>query len=311
MALILADDTIETFERLTRFDFNGYIDDFATFIENDYVKILNYFNGKVDKLDKNSINEFIRLKKQSSIVEDYFLSVKVNFDRMDYWNLVSFIDEINHRIKVISRIDKFLKVVKYESSNERSMAVNYLTTDFDTPESVAAKDRGNPQNDWVDIYVKNHVLETDYLAEKGGTYLKLGRIRLSNIQIESVVDNLQGENVYGKDIDKEFYFENDDLVVLSPKDTIKQSINVLAKLQKGDIPEFLAMGVSPDLAIGSNLGLISIPFISKEMKQTFSTDDTLVNFQILEVDQEGSTLNINYEVRSFNDLIINSNLELK
>jgi hypothetical protein len=311
MALILADDTIEVFERLSRFDLTQYFDDFATFVENDYSKIVNYFNGKVSKLDKDAINNFTTIRKQSSNLEDIVLNVSQNLDRMDYWNLLSFIDEVNSRIKVINKIDKFLRVIRYASSNENSMAVNYMTTDFDIPETVAAIDRANPQDDWVDIFTRNHILETDYLAEQGGLNLEIGRQSLRNLNLQSVVDNLQGENVYGKDIDQEFIFVDDDLKVLEPRDTVRQAIITLALLQKGDIPEFLAMGVSPDLAIGSNLGLVSIPFISKEMKQTFSTDDTLVNFQVLDVETKGSSIFINFQVQTFFDLVISDNIEIK
>lgn len=311
MALILADDTVDIFQQTSRFDLTSYVLDWHSFASTDYPKIVNFYNGTSDTLDKDAARNLANIRKQTDILEDVVLNVQNNFNRMDFWNLIEFIDEINTRLKVISRIDKFMRSVKYNGINESSIAISYTASDADTPEGIAAKDRSDPQNDWTDIYIKNRILETDYLAEQGGYEVVLGRKNLPQVNLQSVVDNLVGTNVYGKDLDTLFVFEDDDLRVLSPRDTVRQAILTLARLQKGDVPEFLSMGVSPDLVIGSNIGVLSVPFLVREMVQTFQTDDTLLNFRINNVEVQGSSLFVEFEVETFYNYIINDNLEIR
>jgi len=310
MALALAEDTLERFGKLTKFDLESYIRKWDDFYTNHYFDLVDFFNGDADTLNQESNSKFEELKQLSATLEDIILNIGKSLLRLDDWNLIEYIDELNIKLKVTDNISKFLRSAKYEGFNESSIAVDYTTSDFDTPESIAQTDRSDPQNDWVDIYVKNNVLETDYKAEEGGLNLQFGRRNLANLSLQTVVDNLVGDNVYGKDIDKEFVYLNDDLKVLSPRDTAKQSILVLARLQKGDIPENTLMGVSPDINIGSNLGLVSLPFLVRELKETFETDDTLIRFNIQEAKTEGSTLFISFEVETFFNLIVTDNIQI-
>jgi len=230
---------------------------------------------------------------------------------MDFWNLIEFFDEIDTRLKVIDKLDKFLRSVRYDGHNETSFATEYMATDFDTPESIAAKDRIDPQNDWIDIYIKNRKLETDYRAEEGGYNLTLGRQNLTQFNIESVVDNLIGDRVYGIDFDREFLFEDDDIKILTPRQTFVQSVDVLAFLKRADIPEYFQLGVEPDLTVGSNLGAISAPFITRQLQDSFSTDDTMLGFKVNDIKIEGTSVFIKYQVESFFNFITENSLEVK
>ena len=119
--------------------------------------MVDYYQGKTNNLNANTINAFNSLVKESNrIVDTLNITIK-DLDRLDYWNLLYFIDEIYARNFTLMVISKWLRSSKYEGFNEDSLIMEYVTQNFDTPETVAGIDRPNPQDDWVDIYVKNHV----------------------------------------------------------------------------------------------------------------------------------------------------------
>jgi hypothetical protein len=212
---------------------------------------------------------------------------------------VYFIDTIRCKIKTINKISKFLRSAKYEGFNENLLNVDYTFADHETPEMVAELNSDDPENDWVDILRKNYVLETDYTSGVGGWTIMLGRNTLANYSLNSVVDNLQGDNVYGKDIDVNMVYENDDLKVLAPRETLRQSVHVLSQLRQGDIPEFRAMGISDNMVIGGNIGVLNVPFIVRQMTETFETDDTLTQLQVKKVETIETSLYIEFDVNTF------------
>lgn len=309
--LNIARDTIDTFERVTRFDLTAYLNNWTVYVNNHYQGFVDFFEGVIDTIPKDSIEAFDSIKKQSDQLEDIMGNARRNFDRNDFMYLIEFIDEIRGKIFVNDNISRFIRSTKYDVYSESKVSQEYQVRDSDTPESIAAQDRTNPKDAWVDIYTKNHVRETDYQAEKGGYNLRLAKQSLGNLFLRSVVDNLVGDNLYGKDLDRKFVYENDDLRVLPPRDTAVQSVQIMGRVAKGDIPEYSDLGLSKDLQVGSTLGLVSVPFITRELKEMFSTDDTMLDFSVTEIDIEGTAIKISYEVRTFFDFVINNNLTIR
>lgn len=306
----LADNTIDRFVKFTRFDVQRYVALWQTFVTDHYPNILAYYRGDTNELNQTSNKALAEITEKSTVLEDVLVNASKNFNRLDDWELLEYLDEIRVRIRVINVISKFLRSSKYEGFNENSLGIDYVVTDFDTPESIATQDRANPQDDWVDIFTKNHLKETDYTSQQGGYLLNMGKKSVENLFLNGVVDNLYGDRVYGKDMDINFTFENDDIKVLSPQETVKQSVSILANLKKGDIPEFTGLGISEDLNIGNTMGMINVPFISRELQNAFSTDDTLVNMQIDDVKTEGTVMYISLNVETFYNLVFKQQLSV-
>ena len=119
-----------------------------------------------------------------------------------------------------------------------------------------------------------------------------------SIFIESVVDNIVGEKILGKDILYKTTFENDDLLVLSYKDTFFQSVNILMKLKKGDNPEFYDLGLQKNVAVGSNINSISYPVLLRQISEAFQTDDTIKSQEITGFRKEQDAIFIDMEIES-------------
>lgn len=302
MALQLATDTIYNFIKLTGFDVQTYVLEYGRFLNDDYPDIVDYYNGGREDLDQNAIKALDNLLRDSRKLEDVMINI-TEFDRLDDWNLVYYVDEIRAKLKVINNISRFLRSAKYEGFNESSLNTFHTFEDHQTPEMVAEIESEDADNAWVDVLRKNYVLETDYQEGVGGWTIMLGRKSLTNFSLRAVVDNLQGESVYGKDMDVLFDYVDDDVKVLTPKQTVSQSVLILANLRQGDIPEFRGMGIGEQLIIGGNIGAINIPFIVRQMTETFSTDDTLVQMSVTKIDRVDTNLYIEFNVNTFFNLV--------
>jgi len=116
----------------------------------------------------------------------------------------------------------------------------------------------NRDQDWINLALRNDLKEEDYTPE-GGVVLKATFQNNAKIEILSVLDNIQGTNVYGKDIYRRFIFEDNDLLSLSPENTIHQAFDINIELRRGDNPEFANDGLQSSLIVGSNLNSILYP----------------------------------------------------
>ena len=116
--------------------------------------------------------------------------------------------------------------------------------------------------------------------------------------------------MYGKDISLDFSYADDDVVVDTPRETFKQAVLILAQLKKGEIPEVPELGISQELALGSTVGLLNLPFIEREISESFASDDTITNYTIDNVEQQSGVVNIEFSCNSFFNLVESANVEI-
>ncbi len=117
--------------------------------------------------------------------------------------------------------------------------------------------------------------------------------------MSGVVDNIDtAEKTYGKDIDRNIAFENDDLIVLSYKDTFFQSMKILMDLRKGDDPAFPERGLDVKNILGGSLAGISYPIIFRQLADNFATDDGFKSFSITDVKRQQDGVYIEFKVES-------------
>ena len=125
-----------------------------------------------------------------------------------------------------------------------------------------------------------------------------------------MIDNTVGEKIYGRDIKKKLTFEDDDLKSLDYKETVNQTVEILASLNKGDIPEYREIGIPIGLYKGSNFSRLNYSSIVRELNKNFSTDDLFSNFNVLEMEYKEGDLYIKYEVNTKYELVIIKNIRI-
>jgi hypothetical protein len=103
--------------------------------------------------------------------------------------------------------------------------------------------------------------------------------------------------VYGKDIQKEFIFENNDLKVLVGKESLEQTYGTIMSTMSRSIPEFPSIGV-PDYLFGTNQNVIQYPVLFRSLMSMFQTDKRFISFEIIDIKKDKETITIETQTKT-------------
>ena len=306
----LSENTIFEFEDFTGFDLQTYFSDYISFISNDFQKFINFYNGNSQMIEIDSYNNYKSLYDRSQILTDLVKQQTANFNRCDFANLIEMIDTIRIQLMKIDRISIFLKSSLVNQTSTSNVAVTKIVTSTDTMESMHS-DKPDNQNVWVDTAVNNRVYESSF-DENNGYSIELQQSNVLNFDLKSVIDNLSGDKLYGKDILKTITFTDDlsDVISLNGEDTFQQSIEILSKLKKSDNPLYSELGLDTGLCFGNLIGF-NLPFIISDLNNTFATDDTISDFSIDDIQINGNALNLSVSAKSFYNKTFNTIVSLQ
>jgi len=287
-----------------------YLDSYVDFYNDDYPSIVNFFSGKLDKIDAGHLQVLDGLIDESEEISQAIEERGYLFSEMLDWEMTDYLEDLKVELFVVLKTSKFLRSSKTNFDFSGTIEINKTQAQNQTLEQVA-KDTllsENYDNDWVDIAQRNDLMESDYTL-KGDTALVLSiPLSSTNSNITGVIDNITGEKILGKDIKKKITYEDNDLLVLGYKDTVFQAVEILANLKKGHIPEFFDLGRST--FVGTSSSALGISAIVREMVETFTSDDTLTNFSIRNLSLEGDSTFLEFYVSSRFDMIVNQNIQI-
>lgn len=291
-------DIFEEFESITNYPLSDFIKVFAFFVTNNYPKIVSYFSNESDVADAQSFKNLQSLLKESVKIFGIISENSERFNNYKWWVLIDELEKVKIKLETSENSSKWLR------SSISQVRFTPQTADItlkqgQTIESLAREKVGieDWNNDWKDIAVLNNVAEEDYTLE-GGNLLKVVLQGNNSFFLQTVVDNLQGDAVLGKDLDKNLSFDDNDLRVLSPQDTFQQSIQILSSLKILDNPEQPDQGLSQAFIVGSNINLLTFPTIIRQMTNTFNTDDTVKSFSIVSIDREQDAVFITFDIEN-------------
>lgn len=299
------ENALINFKNLTKIDLVSYFDECQTFFNNGYVKMADYYNGKVDYVDTIYPKQLQKLLKQAETINEQFKTNKQKFSTVDYWELLDFCDDVRTKLQTTLKLPKYLRSSRTDFAFANGFHFDYKTGNQQTLENISDSILGDydPENDWVDIALQNDLMETEYNVEESND-LKLYREKFVGNFVTGIIDVISGETIYGMDLYKKITIEDEDLLVLNYKQTAFQSVEILAGLKQGDIPEFKILGVASGMFVGSNLAGIAYSSIVRDMKRTFSSDDLYTNFKVIEMKQQQDALMINFSVETKYGLLI-------
>ena len=303
-------DTIERFEKITKFDYTQFLTDFYNFNENKKPLIYSYYEGnsEIDGSAFDELNRLIKVSKQAS------LELKLNsesFTQYDDWELFEEIETINNKLNTIFNSSKYLRSSISTGNFNPNPLVEVTLSNNQTLERLAQNvNSDDPQNDWTSLFLQNQLTEEDYTSE-GGVLLKVTFQGSDPLVINSVVDNIDtADKTYGKDIKSRLTFASDDLETLTYKETLLQSLKILTSLKRGDNPEFSSDGIDRSVVIGNTYGAVAFPIIFRQIYQNFTTDDTFKSFAITDASFSEGTLILTYEVRTRSDEVQSGTISL-
>jgi hypothetical protein len=293
-------DVLDEFKAITNKDVELYLSNAISFFSFSYSKMIDFYSGKTQEIDKGVFIELDILEKQTEELFATYRSFQNRLFNTKWWVLLEIVEEIDTRLQTARNINKWSKSSIAKVAYDPSLQVQYILKPNQTLERISQDvlQDINPNDDWEKIARANQIAEEDY-TNRGGTQITLSLPRVSSgIAIESVVDVMVGKNIYGKDIDRHFQYDTveEDIKVLSPDDTVLQDVLILANLKQNDNPDYPTDGLQSSVIAGTNRASLNFPIINRQMNTTFATDDSLKNFTINTIGIEGVGLFIDFTV---------------
>lgn len=303
--------TYENFSKITRYDLSNFILDCDEFFKSDFVEILNFYNGSTRSLNILSLRKMADLISEVNKVNSLFSNYKQMFVTVDYWELCVLLENVKSKLLFTNKISKYLRSSIVMGRSKRGTSFEYTMSPEETLERISKDVLDNPdyENNWFDIALENDLKESDWDIE-GGKKLNLSNNAFQANLVTSVFDNLIGDRIYGKDLKKKLTLTDDDLETLDYKETVNQTVEIISRISKNDIPEFSSMGMNSSIWKGSNASQINLPIIVRELAGLFKTDDLFTDFKVRSINYSEGDIRINYEVKTKRDFVIINNVSI-
>jgi hypothetical protein len=291
--------TVDKFKRIAKYDIQRLLLDFVNFAQGGALNLYSYYNGDIDVYPASSYNELIRLQREMVGATEKFRINANSFTSYEFWVLLEMVEDAISRLDTIANYSVWTRSPILNGLIGRSSEIEHVLIQGQTLEEVSGQMQGDvdPQNQWVEIALRNSLNEEAYDAA-GGSILKINfSNNVNSLVLNAVVDNIDSaEKTYGLDIDRTITYTDNDLKTLSYNDTIQQAAEILGGLNKGDNPFHPKDGLDVKTVLGSNLASISFPIIIRQLVQTYSKDDTFASISIIDISKEKDGIFIEYEV---------------
>lgn len=303
---------LEEFKKITSKDLQLFFKKADIFFKTDYQEITSFYQGKIKQISSIAIANFVHLKTETNSVFEVFHLHSSQMKNQKFWNLLEVIEEVESRLFTLSNMNKWARSSVSNTSYSSSVQFEYVMKQNQSLEDIAklVLEQSNYQDSWFDIAKRNHLFEVDYDNE-GGVELLLELDSTSNltIQVNSVVDTLQGKSIYGKDLYKSIIFVDDDLKTLDYDKTVEQSVNIMINHKKNHHPDYPSLGLQSTLVVGGNRALMNFPVIIRQLTEVFESDDTFKQFTVNSLSIEQDNLFSDFKVFTrLNEIIQDSRL---
>lgn len=311
MSFVLDTDTLDNFQTKIRdLNIGKYLEDYSNFYKNSFPILVNFYSGNIDKINISIFQNLKNLIDRSIEISNEVKLHNFKFNNYRDFEMIDYLEDIKANLIVMTKTSKFLRSSRTNSSYNSSVEFNHTLETYETLEEVSGKikDSQNFDNDWVDIAIRNNLSELDYTIQGGNLLILSIDKKFKRVEITAVVDNIFGERALGIDFNRKITFDNDDLLVLSYKNTAVQSVKILSSIRRGDIPEFRSIGITG--FVGGTVNSIALSSIIRQLNEVFSTDDTLDNFKITNLKIVGDSIFQTFEVNTRTDLIINETIKI-
>jgi hypothetical protein len=286
----------DKFKDITNVDIEAFFTDFQDFVNFDYQNIQNYYT-RGTSLDGDVVDKLQELNDFSKEIRNTWNNFSSNLsDTFDFWELLDLYETVDGKISTMLNSQKWFRSNKglvFDTETEKDYILKQGQTLSNLADEVGYL---SPNDDWVDIALRNDLEEEDY-TNAGGTKIKIVFQNNLNYKLNSVLDSISGEKIYGKDLQKKLVYENEDLKILSYKNTIIQTYNTLLGLFKGSVPEFLGDGIDKGL-IGNNINAIQYPILIRQLVDLFSKDDSFIEFSVDNIFREEDNVFLETSVKS-------------
>lgn len=291
--------------RVLRYDIELLYTELEGFLSVDVNRIIAYYRGATEEAPEASFSRLNQLMREVRILLEKYNQNGAVFGNVGDWDTLDEIEDIYLKLQTVQNISRYLRSAILQNSWNRNPQFEYGLHQNQTLENVAEDVLlGNDStNQWVDIAIKNDLEEEGY-SSQGEVKLTLpASLEQTNFFLESVLDNIVDENAYGRDLQAQYEFVDDDLAVLAPRDTFKQAVDILLNLKKGDIPKFRNLGLEG--LVGQSRNSFRAPAVIRQINETLDTDDTISSIQIVNIRREQDAFFVDLTINTFFNEVIN------
>lgn len=278
-------------------DIRQYLQDCVDYI-NQYNQILI---GYVSNGTQYPRDAYILLDNLVARYREIVKRIGLRRDRLQGLQMFEIIDQVENIRSVLRSFDNYSRWMKSSFVKGRftdSAEIVYVLKQNQTIENMALSvGYSSGENGFLDLTYRNKISERDYDLS-GGLVFKFAYQNEQKMQLDTVIDNMTGDNLMGKDIKRKIQLIDDDLLYLSPQDTFMQTCEIFTALTKNSNPEFPVQGFSKESLTNRNGLSNMLPIFVRQMYSIVSSDDTIASFSIKSVSIENDALRIEMEFLS-------------
>ena len=287
---------MQRFKSKTNVDIQQFFVNFVDFFDTNYQNIVDYYTVG-SELNSNTVNALSSLNIYAKQIRSVYNNTQKSLTNYyDDFELLDNFEQCCIKIDTVYNSQKWFrsnKGLNFDNKTEKDFVLKQNQTLTFLAEEVGYT---QPQNDWVNIALRNDLREEDY-TEDGGVHLKIVFQNNADYKLKGVLDSISGVNIYGKDINKKITYVDNDLDVLGYTDTRDQTFTILLNTFRGSVPEFPNDGFDKGL-LGSNVNSIQYPVIIRQLSDVFAKDDLFKTISISDIHREQDMIFAKISVRT-------------
>lgn len=290
-------------QNILQVDILSFLERYQSFVQTNLQSIFNYYKDTTKSVPAKSFEALNSLISDGKIILEKY---SINSYRISNCEQLEFMDLFENcffKLETYSQLGKWVKSDRFieNVSNE------YILSEKETIEQTASKIGYNNRDEgFIDLTLqKNRIRELDYSLDGGLSFFYAIVNRGNKLKLNSLIDdNIQGERVYGIDLDATFKFINDDIAILTPKETFYQTCFILLNLKLNDNPEFPNDGIDKTLLSNKIVTSTGFPMILRQLTNVITKDDTIKAFELKDVQYVSDAIFIELNFYShLNDVI--------
>lgn len=266
-------DIANKFQEITKFDLRQYFLDYADFMRNQFPSVRSYYAGEVEFVDGDYLNNLQDLVKRSENLLRLFTTFAAKFGNVGYWELQNYCQDLYDTIFKVTILPKYLRTSKTSRGYKPYIQIDYTIGGMSDFKDIAQRINDDKVTE-SSLILNNDLEEQDYEIDE----LKSAKAFVDNQNpvnaVETILEEPVGQKVYGRDINKDITFSNNDLSVVEWQDNVNQKVKIILEMIQGDVPEMPSMGRRK--VIGENVSNYSYPELVRDLQDSFLQDDLFV-----------------------------------
>lgn len=280
------------------FDVKTFLEESLYLIQDGQASFVSYYT-QGSEFPKDFFDLLDKLLSQTKTI---YRKIAINREAFD--NYIDFIifDQIEDFVSMFNLINNYSRWLR--SSIIKGRFKNTTEIDFVLRQNQTLEELSNEigwtsrEQGALDLALRNQIKETDYTVD-GGLTFKFSYQNDNSFSLQTVVDEMTGENILGKDLQAKFEFKDDDLVALTPSQTFLQTCEILTGLIKNNNPEFPSDGFDKEAISNRNIMKVKLSTFIRQMYAVVSKDDTISSFSITDVVEEKDCLRVEMQYKSY------------